>query len=246
MVKKKKLEKNTFEKAALAARPVITSPITTLASSIIRLEQTGYDAFLHCQNEASELREYEQQNISQGNWKPLSETARHPTVELGQIRALHMSMESFIPLATAAWKMGVTFDRFAFTEGLAKFLELVHPSWSIDFSYIRANEAIFSQTWVQRATSFAGADLRRARFYETGEIKMRPGAIFAQTNFLYANLAEADMRCSHFSYCSFIGANLTNTDFRGCNVGALKASYFLDEAERNRASITARKNPYIH
>jgi len=153
-------------------------------------------------------------NNSEGKWAACPYPLWRPGIYYRQYRALLYALQHKLPLQQAASQLGVSFAGFHFSDLLMNKLTMSHGLIQVDMSGLIAPFAMIHNLWM--VPSFAGADLRHARFYQTYcDPAVSPGVVGADTDFAGADLRHADFRLAYLARSSFQKARLDGTDFRG-------------------------------
>lgn len=188
--------------------------------------QWGFDSYLDFHGNQETLAAYIELNLKAGIWRSFRPV--QPTIQAYSrcVEAIEDALSKKIPLAVAAHLQGANFDGFEFSDALAwRFGARLFRS-TISFADLRARGALISGLWAKSVSSFVHADLSEAKFYSSDDTGLiGPGIRLGQIDFSGANLERADLRCSYFSHCSFLGTRIDGADLRYCH---LSSSYFDD------------------
>lgn len=160
-------------------------------------------------------------NYQEGAWKVSPYPVWRPGIYYRQLAALRLALEHRMPVQQAATRLGVSFAGFHFSDLLMCKLSQHYKMKYLDLTGLVAPFAMIHDLWT--APSFAGADLRYTRFYQTYcDPAVSPGVIAADIDFEGADLRYADFRLAYLARSSFRRARLDGADFRGAEITKTK------------------------
>lgn len=153
-------------------------------------------------------------NSIEGGWAGNPYPVWRPGIYYRQVRVLQSALEQRVPVQEVASRHGVSFAGFHFSDLLMCKLSQRYQMRHLDLTGLVAPFAMIHDLWT--TPSFAGADLRHARFYRTYcDPAVSPGVVAADTDFDGADLRCADLRLAYLARSTFRKARLAGTDFRG-------------------------------
>lgn len=173
----------------------------------------------HVSRCSERLKDYCDHNAQKRIWDTPVRFFYQPDVFERQLQALLDAAGDKIGLAEAAKKHRITFENFDFSPPLLDFLVERRGVSVLSFEGVLASNSVIADSWVSTFDSFAGADLRNAKFvrYFDGS-HCRAGMRIHEGKFMAANLSGADLRWAYLRGADFRGANLEGTDLRNANV----------------------------